>query len=638
MTCEGFRRWLSPYVDEKLAAGECAQLEDHLNGCAGCRAELASLKEMLRFLRSMEPVEEPHLLPGVRQKLAAKPWWRQLVDGFLAPWPQSLPLHSLALATTAVLVVVVVALPRFLGHSPIQSTEFQKIATGQTGNFVSRQEGPAAAVEQEARDNSRDERAQSVGGAIARGQLEMDEKTTRAKPFEMPSDAELADSPASGVSGEDSVKTPSLQNEASVAEKKVSASGERTSLSEPVPPLAGTPIGFALAEPYLVRWHVRDLKEATAPLSAWVHERGGTIAMNEATFIAITLPIDAFPDFLQEFSSEPPKGVLSESPPGFVPFLLELVVEDASKGLVIHNSNLAAAQSERLDENSKLYEMLSGEFSALSERFGHYSGPLLVQTIRHDNGGSTLLVYKDAAGPRPVLFGISQEGTISWRNYEALEDLPRYGGYVYAPRLAGGDEHQALLLWYGTDPWGVHARLFDGTGKIVWTQEVFKDDGEGHLNLLFWPAHGWLVTYSTFDGVVIQLVGTNGEKHWGAEGFTLSAKKSGYNPVSVIQDTPTSAFILWYDYEHFEEPRRSTTFTAQRIGPDGKRLWAAPVLVGEAPSFALVRPREIELTLLNDSAIQADLYKGIAGDAVWRVIEYTAIISSDGRVKIIDDD
>ncbi|MBI2174626.1 MAG: zf-HC2 domain-containing protein, partial [Candidatus Omnitrophica bacterium] len=302
MTCEGFRRWLSSYVDGKLAAGECAQLEDHLNGCAGCRAELASLKEMLRFLRSMEPVEEPHLLPGVRQKLAAKPWWRQLVDGFLAPWPQSLPLHSLALATTAVLVVVVVALPRFLGHSPIQSTEFQKIATGQTGNFVSRQEGPTAAVQQEARDNSRDERAQSVGGSIAREQLEMDEKTTRAKPFEMTSDAELADGPASGVSGEDSVKTPSLQNEASVAEKKVSGSRGRPSLSEPMPPLAGAAIRSKSVElsvhqsAYLVRWHVRELEKATAQVGAWVHARGGLIHSNEATILAITLlPLGELP-------------------------------------------------------------------------------------------------------------------------------------------------------------------------------------------------------------------------------------------------------------------------------------------------------------------------------------------------------
>ena len=70
------------------------------------------------------------------------------------------------------------------------------------------------------------------------------------------------------------------------------------------------------------------------------------------------------------------------------------------------------------------------------------------------------------------------------------------------------------------------------------------------------------------------------------------------------------------------------------MGLDGKLLWASPVIVGDAPSFALVMPREIKLTRLSDSAVQADLYKGVAGDAIWQVTEYTAIIASDGQIKI----
>ena len=301
--------------------------------------------------------------------------------------------------------------------------------------------------------------------------------------------------------------------------------------------------------------------------------------------------------------------------------------------LVIHSGSLVAEPVEPLDKSSGVYEILAGEWSAINERFGPYSGGLLLQTVRHAHGASTLLVYKDAAGPRPVLFGISKDGAITWRNYDPLEGIPNY---VYAPHIAGGGDGKTLLMWYGTDPRGVHARLFDGTGTTVWTQEVFKDRGQGHLNLLSWPEYGWVVTYSTFDGVVTQLVGTHGERRWGVEGVTLSAKKSGHNPVSVIQDSPTSVFVLWYDYGQFEEPRRGTTFTAQRMGLDGKLLWASPVIVGDAPSFALVTPREIKLTLLSDSAVQADLYKGIAGDAIWQVTEYTAIISSDGQIKIRD--
>jgi len=118
MTCAEYQRWFSPYLDGLLQLADRATLEEHLKSCPHCRSDLASLREMLRSLRTMEPPTVPNLLPGIHQKLAATPWWATLGQRFLAPWPVSLPLHSLALATTAFLVVVLVESPMFFREHP----------------------------------------------------------------------------------------------------------------------------------------------------------------------------------------------------------------------------------------------------------------------------------------------------------------------------------------------------------------------------------------------------------------------------------------------------------------------------------------------------------------------------------------
>ena len=111
MTCTDYKRWLSPYLDAILAGPERSQLEAHLTGCAGCRGELDALRHMLESLRAMEQPAAPNLLPGIHRQLQREPWWQTLAQRFIAPWPASLPLHGVALAATALLVVFVVSLP-----------------------------------------------------------------------------------------------------------------------------------------------------------------------------------------------------------------------------------------------------------------------------------------------------------------------------------------------------------------------------------------------------------------------------------------------------------------------------------------------------------------------------------------------
>ena len=107
MTCHETRQQFSAYLDALLAPEQQAAVERHLDDCSRCRADAQALKQMLASLRALTAPEAPSLLPGIHAKLDAAPWWQRLPAAFLAPWPQSLPLHGLALGAVAILVVIV---------------------------------------------------------------------------------------------------------------------------------------------------------------------------------------------------------------------------------------------------------------------------------------------------------------------------------------------------------------------------------------------------------------------------------------------------------------------------------------------------------------------------------------------------
>ncbi len=107
MTCHDMQQWLSAYVDGQLQQSQRSQLEVHLATCAACQTELASLRSMLDTLHSLKQPQAPDLLSGIHARLSRKPVWQRFAQRFLAPWPQSLPWHGLALAMSAMLVIIV---------------------------------------------------------------------------------------------------------------------------------------------------------------------------------------------------------------------------------------------------------------------------------------------------------------------------------------------------------------------------------------------------------------------------------------------------------------------------------------------------------------------------------------------------
>jgi anti-sigma factor RsiW len=252
MRCIDYRHWLSPYVDGQLEQARRTELDAHLTGCAACQAELASLQEMLRVLRTMERPEVPELLPGIHAKLGRRPWWEAALRRFVAPWPSSLPWHGLALATAAVLVVVLARVRQAPELSTIESkpTMMAQLKQKDTDEPFDAQERSVVV-----------ERLAAVAGRM-----------------------QVADAiqPSAGTKLAESI-----------AEEGTIELGLSQMAAETVPPISAV-------------WRVADPAAALSAVSVWISTRSGSMTMRDERHVEIRLAASDVSEFLQRFSTPPP--------------------------------------------------------------------------------------------------------------------------------------------------------------------------------------------------------------------------------------------------------------------------------------------------------------------------------------------
>ncbi len=99
-------RQISAYIDGELTPAEQAEFRAHLEHCASCRREEEELRRTSRLIQRLAP-------PAVPQGLADA--IGELIERQRVPRRSSWPRPALVVAT-AVLVVVLVAVPALLGH------------------------------------------------------------------------------------------------------------------------------------------------------------------------------------------------------------------------------------------------------------------------------------------------------------------------------------------------------------------------------------------------------------------------------------------------------------------------------------------------------------------------------------------
>jgi hypothetical protein len=74
MKCRDVRRKLVEYAEASLPLGDKAEVESHLETCAGCRAEMAALDRAETALRALAVVETaPELTADLHHRLASRP-------------------------------------------------------------------------------------------------------------------------------------------------------------------------------------------------------------------------------------------------------------------------------------------------------------------------------------------------------------------------------------------------------------------------------------------------------------------------------------------------------------------------------------------------------------------------------------
>jgi len=69
MNCKKIKKLLQLYIDDDLTFGEKQQVEQHLEECSACRAELKSFSSAIQIIKSLPKVSTP---PNFTEKLMSK--------------------------------------------------------------------------------------------------------------------------------------------------------------------------------------------------------------------------------------------------------------------------------------------------------------------------------------------------------------------------------------------------------------------------------------------------------------------------------------------------------------------------------------------------------------------------------------
>ncbi len=255
--------------------------------------------------------------------------------------------------------------------------------------------------------------------------------------------------------------------------------------------------------------------------------------------------------------------------------------------------------------------------AVLEERWGSASGSASAQRVSLGRAELVLLSHT-AAHARPVLVLPSRV---------RADPLEGIADYVYSPAIGAVSHETAALVWYGTRPRGVPRRPLDTEGSSLGDAVVFRDRGDGEVQVLEWPGVGLLVGYSAINWLGLQLLGTDGEPRW-PDGKLLR-EGHGRSPLRMVH-TRGDAVVV------FHQPALGSAghYVALRYTSAGDEVWATPADLGEAAVTMAGVSEPIRVDVMGDGTVRMVLWSGVAGDAIWRVVERTVLLRPDGAVDV----
>jgi putative zinc finger protein len=305
MTCHDAREWFSALVDGTLGADEAGALDGHLATCAECRRELQRFRDTVALLRGAAPVRAPAgFVDRVLEAARPAPWPRRLLRGLFLPWPVKLPMEAAAIVLVSVgLVYVYRTTPGLQQSARLESTP--PVVT-ETPRLTPEPSAPSS-LREKSQPPERDKAQEQIRS--------MEKKMADLRDAPRGADRQKAASPpapavAPRVGGKVDAPPVEAGRGAKVAEERARSqaapdSEPRADASQPRRPATAPSAVMSFAPPDVSgRLAVSDRDAALRGVAELVTRLGAVesrrIAASDGTTIELTIPREAYPEFVRE--------------------------------------------------------------------------------------------------------------------------------------------------------------------------------------------------------------------------------------------------------------------------------------------------------------------------------------------------
>lgn len=113
MNCQETRELLSEYLDQRLASGQSAALQEHVAACRDCREALEGLRRTVSLLGALDEIEpSPGFASEVERKIERGQWRARLTGWFLDPIAIKVPLEVGAIALVGIIAFQIAKSPQ----------------------------------------------------------------------------------------------------------------------------------------------------------------------------------------------------------------------------------------------------------------------------------------------------------------------------------------------------------------------------------------------------------------------------------------------------------------------------------------------------------------------------------------------
>ena len=306
MTCHDAREWFSALVDGTLGADEAGALDGHLSTCAECRRELQRFRDTVALLRRAAPVRAPAgFVQRVLEAARPAPWPRRLLRGLFLPWPVKLPMEAAAIVLVSVGLVYYVyrTTPELQRSARLESTP--PVVT-ETPRLTPEPSAPSSSREKNQppeRDKAQEQTRSMEKKMADRRDAPRDADRQKAASRPAPAVAPL-------VGGKVEAPPVDAGRGANVAEERARsqaapAAEPRADASQPRRPATAPSAVMSFAPPDVSgRLAVSDRDAALRGVAELVTRLGAVesrrVAASDGTTIELTIPREAYPEFVRE--------------------------------------------------------------------------------------------------------------------------------------------------------------------------------------------------------------------------------------------------------------------------------------------------------------------------------------------------